>query len=122
MNALGLSVNISEVENPKDILPDSFFSHCAMNVSELQHLDPVAAAPVLRKMFCRWLASNCTNSTQVTILNYFYTFFLYKSIQIIVIFTKGHVTQNQYYFTGVGPRLFHNKRFEFLQLDGQAIS
>ena len=53
VNALGLSINISDPENPKDILPDSFFCLCTQNVAELQHLDPVAAAPVLRKMFCQ---------------------------------------------------------------------
>ena len=47
VNTLGLP----HLENPKDILPDSFFCLCAQNVAELQHLDPVAAAPVLRKMF-----------------------------------------------------------------------
>ena len=51
VNALGLSVNISDLENPKDILPDSFFCLCAQNVAKLQHLDAVAAAPVLSKMF-----------------------------------------------------------------------
>ena len=67
VNALGLSVNISDLENPKDISPDSFFCFCTQNVAKLQHLDPVAAAPVLRKMFYRWLAMNCDNSTEVNI-------------------------------------------------------
>ena len=67
VNALGLSVNISDMENIKDILPDSFFHLCTQNVAELQHLDPVAAAPVLRKMFCRWLTMNCSNFTEVNI-------------------------------------------------------
>ena len=60
INALGLSVNIAELENPKDILGDSCFRQCTQNVAELQHLDPVATAPVLQKMFCRWLALNFT--------------------------------------------------------------
>ena len=47
INALGLLVNIAEIKNPKDILGDSFFRLCALNVAELQHLDPVTAAPVL---------------------------------------------------------------------------
>ena len=67
VNALGLSVNISHLENPKDILPNSFFCLCTQNVAKLQHLDPVAAAPVLRKMFCRWLTTNCSNFTKVNI-------------------------------------------------------
>ena len=75
VNALGLSVNISELENPKDILPDSFFHLCAQNVAELQHLDPVAAAPVLRKMFCRWLAMNCSYFKEVNIKILFISLF-----------------------------------------------
>ena len=49
INTLGLSVNIAELKNPKDILGDSFFRLCALNVAKLQHLDPVAVAPVLWK-------------------------------------------------------------------------
>ena len=47
INALGLLVNIAELKNPKDILGDSFFRLCTLNVAKLQHLDPVATAQVL---------------------------------------------------------------------------
>ena len=75
VNALGLSVKISDLENPKDIVPDSFFHLCAQNVAEVQHLDPVAAAPVLRKMFCRWLTTNCNYFTEVNIKILFISLF-----------------------------------------------
>ena len=70
VNALGLSVNISDLKNPKD-------------VAKLQHLDPVAAAPVLRKMFCRWLTMNCSNFTEVILKFCSYPHFS-KSIQVII--------------------------------------
>ena len=76
INALGLSVNIAELENLKDILGDSFFRLCALNVAKLQHLDPVAVAPVLQKMFCRWLTTNCSNFTEVNIYKLFISLFL----------------------------------------------
>ena len=75
VNALGLSVNIAELENQKEILPDLFFCLCALNVAKLQHLDPVAAAPVLRKMFCHWLATNCSNFTELNISIFSHPYF-----------------------------------------------